>query len=69
MYQRVQHASETSGWGTVNKDGIRTAQRAWLRYRDAWLAFARIRYPQLNADSLRAALTEKRTASLQQFLQ
>ncbi len=69
VYQQVQHASDVAAWGTVTKDGIRTAQRAWLRYRDAWLAFARVRYPSLAPDSLRATLTEERTATLQQFLQ
>ena len=26
-YQRIQHAANTASWGTVTKDGIRTAQR------------------------------------------
>ena len=68
-YQRIQHAADTASWGTVTKDGIRIAQRAWLRYRDAWIAFARVRYPAIASDSLRAALTEKRTAMLGTFLQ
>ena len=68
-YQRIQHATDITSWGTVTKDGIRTAQRAWLRYRDAWIAFARVRYPAIGPESLRAALTEKRTAVLETFLQ
>ena len=69
VYQRVQRTADTASWGTVTKDGIRTAQRAWLRYRDAWTAFGRVRYPSVIADSLRAMLTEQRTTALEQFLQ
>ena len=49
----------------MQKDGIRDAQRAWLRYRDAFLAFAALRYPQVTRDSLSAWLTEKRTKMLE----
>ena len=40
---------------------VRGAQRAWLRYRDAFLAFAALRYPQLGRDGLAAWLTRNRT--------
>jgi len=51
--------------GAVQKEGIRDAQRAWLRYRDAFLAFAALKYPQVTRDSLSAWLTEKRTKMLE----
>jgi uncharacterized protein YecT (DUF1311 family) len=51
--------------GAVQKQGIRDAQRAWLRYRDAFLAFAAARYPQVSRDSLAAWLTEQRTKLLE----
>ena len=51
--------------GAVQKDGIRDAQRAWLRYRDAFLAFAAIKYPQVSRDSLAAWLTQLRTKMLE----
>ena len=50
--------------GSVTREGIRDAQRAWLRYRDAFLAFAALRYPQVQRDSLAAWLTEQRTVRL-----
>ena len=50
--------------GCVTADGIRDAQRAWLRYRDAFLAFAAVHYPQVSRDSLAAWLTQQRTALL-----
>ena len=27
--------------------GVRTTQRSWLRYRDAWVALAAVRWPAL----------------------
>jgi uncharacterized protein YecT (DUF1311 family) len=48
--------------GGVAKQGVRDAQRAWLRYRDAFLAFAAAAYPNVGRDSLAAWLTDKRTA-------
>lgn len=50
----------------VRREGIQNAQRAWLRYRDAFLAFAAVKYPQVSRDSLAAWLTEQRTARLRQ---
>ena len=47
--------------GAVTRDGVRGAQRAWIRYRDAFLAFAALRYPQLARDGLAAWVTQKRT--------
>jgi hypothetical protein len=67
VYQRVQQAGGKD-WGTVTKDGIRTAQRAWLSYRDAWVAFAKIKYPSISADGIRTWLTQRRTAELETFL-
>jgi uncharacterized protein YecT (DUF1311 family) len=51
--------------GAVQKDGIRGAQRAWLRYRDAFLAFAAVKFPSVPRDSLAAWLTEKRVRMLE----
>ena len=67
-YRQVQQAADPSRWGTVTKDGIRTTQRAWLRYRDAWVAFAAVKYPAVSAESIKGWLTDKRTAMLRQFL-
>jgi hypothetical protein len=65
-YRKVMNApaSETQFWGTISKEGIRDAQRAWLRYRDAFLALAAVRYPQANRDALAAFLTAERIRKL-----
>jgi uncharacterized protein YecT (DUF1311 family) len=46
-------------------EDLRTAQHAWLKYRDAWLAFAKLRYPSLSADSLLTLLNKDRIATIQ----
>ncbi len=50
---------------TVTSEGLRTAQRAWLRYREAWVAFGRVKYPGVSAESLRASLTQERIKMLE----
>lgn len=52
------------GPGSVTREGVRAAQRAWLRYRDAFLAFARVKFPDLASDSLAAWLTRQRIEML-----
>jgi uncharacterized protein YecT (DUF1311 family) len=65
-YRRVM--SETPGTdeypGAVTRSGIRNAQRAWLRYRDAFLAFAALRYPKVPRGTVAAFLTRQRIRSL-----
>lgn len=48
----------------VKADGVRAAERAWLRYRDSFLAFAAIKFPRVPRAELAAWLTRRRTAVL-----
>jgi uncharacterized protein YecT (DUF1311 family) len=48
--------------GSVTFDGIKTAQRVWLPYREAWVQFGKIKYPSVTADSWRTWLTGERIA-------
>jgi hypothetical protein len=50
--------------GKVTRASVREAQRAWLRYRDAFLALAAIRYSHASRDGLGAWLTRQRTELL-----
>lgn len=50
--------------GAVTAEGIRSAERAWLRYRDSFLAFAAIKFPRVPRAELAAWLTRQRTAIL-----
>lgn len=50
--------------GAVTAGGIRAAGRAWLRYRDAFLDFAAVKFPRVPRAELAAWLTRQRTARL-----
>lgn len=45
----------------ISPESIQNAQRAWLRYRDAFLAFAAVKYPRVARDRLAAWLTQNRS--------
>jgi hypothetical protein len=55
---------EDSGPGAVTAEGVRAAERAWIRYRDAFLAFAAVKFPRVPRNELAAWLTRQRTAKL-----
>ncbi|WP_082554759.1 lysozyme inhibitor LprI family protein [Caulobacter sp. Root1455] len=48
----------------VTKPGVREAQRAWIAYRDAWLALAAVKWPNASQDGLATYLTRKRLGHL-----
>jgi uncharacterized protein YecT (DUF1311 family) len=52
------------GDSTILKADVRSAQRAWLRFRDAWVTFAARKYRHVQAAALKTRLTERRTAQL-----
>jgi len=45
----------------ISPESIQTAQRAWLRYRDAFVAFAAVKYPRVTRDRLAAWITQNRS--------
>lgn len=55
-------------YGTIGPDGVRETQRAWLRYRDAWVRFAALRWPGTPADAWKAWLTTERTQALAELV-
>ena len=50
--------------GTVKQPDLLVVQRAWLHYRDAWVAFGRQRYPAIARDTWIVTLTESRVKQL-----
>jgi hypothetical protein len=62
--KRIAETEPADSPGPVTREGIRDAQRAWLRYRDSFLAFAAVKYPKMSRDSLAAWLTDQRIAKL-----
>ena len=61
MSDAEQHKSD---YGAVQPEGIRNAERAWLKYRDSWLVFARLRYPNVSDQAWLLLLTKDRTSVL-----
>jgi uncharacterized protein YecT (DUF1311 family) len=55
-------------FGAIKPEGIQNAESAWLKYRDAWIAFARLRYPSTDANAWLTLLTVNRAASLRMTL-
>ncbi len=53
--------------GTVKQPDLLAVQRAWLHYRDAWVAFGKQRYPAITADTWVATLTEARVKQLKEL--
>lgn len=53
-----------SSLGTVRPEGIRTAERAWIKYRDAWVTFGAQKYPSVTPVAWRTHFTRERDAAL-----
>jgi uncharacterized protein YecT (DUF1311 family) len=62
--KRLEEAGGDAGIGAVTADGVRAAERAWIRYRDSFLAFAGVKFPRVPRAGLAAWLTRQRTAVL-----
>lgn len=56
------------GYTTISKEGVKNSQRAWLKYRDAWVDFGHIKYPSVAPQSWKALLTERRIKTLEYLL-
>lgn len=71
VYQRIMQqpaqkdGSAGLGYGTVTKEGVRITQRAWLAYRDAWVALGAARYPTVAPHAWKALLTQRRIEQLE----
>jgi hypothetical protein len=67
LYKRIMGAKLEQGafpGSTITQAGIRDTQRVWLKYRDAWVEFGRVRYPAVPETAWRALLTGQRVAAL-----
>ena len=54
--------------GNVEQSGIKETQLAWLKYRDAWVAFVAVAYPNIAKTSLVNCLTQRRVEQLAEFV-
>ncbi|WP_288381308.1 lysozyme inhibitor LprI family protein [uncultured Massilia sp.] len=67
VYKQLKALPEPQ-YGTIRFDGVQRTQRSWLAYRDAWVAFGKVKYPQVSANAWRAYFTRKRIAMLEKLL-
>lgn len=65
---RLNAHADSGPYGTVTAEGVRTTQRLWLGYRDAWVRFATTRYPAVAADAWRAWLSRDRNGALLEII-
>ena len=68
LYSQIMNKTKIDEYGTITKDGIKSTQRKWIKYRDAWAKFIELRYPNYPSDSFKALLTEERIAQLREFV-
>jgi hypothetical protein len=52
--------AESAGVRHHRQGRIQAARHAWLRYRDAWVEFGKVRYPAVPAHAWRAWFTRQR---------
>jgi uncharacterized protein YecT (DUF1311 family) len=64
VYSKIQAEPASPEMGTVTGTGIKAAQRAWLSYREAWVKFGQVKYPEVTPDSWRTWLTQSRIKML-----
>ena len=65
VYSGIQSAGPgAEGMGTVAPEGVKTAQSAWLKYREAWVNFGLVKYPSVKPESWRTWLTYDRILML-----
>jgi hypothetical protein len=66
-YMRTQNGSDVH-WGTVTRESIKTSEDGWRRYCNAWIAFARQRYPNVSERTWKTWLDQDRAVTLNRFL-
>jgi uncharacterized protein YecT (DUF1311 family) len=67
VYRQLKALPE-SEFLTIRFEGIQRTQRSWLAYREAWVAFGKVKYPAVAPNAWRAWLTRKRIAMLEDLV-
>jgi hypothetical protein len=66
-YLRTQ-SGDVAQWGTVTRESIRKSEEEWRRYRNAWIAFSKQKYPGVTAQSWNTWLNQDRIVMLNRLL-
>jgi uncharacterized protein YecT (DUF1311 family) len=66
LYSKLQSDPKNSAYEytTLTPEGVKIAQRAWLRYREAWVKFGHVKYPSVTPESWRTWLMQERVEIL-----
>lgn len=69
IYQKIQNNKnlDSEVAASVSRRGVKETQRKWIKYRDAWLAFAIVKFPTVSKYSLNATLTADRISRLKKI--
>ena len=62
-YARTQNGKDKR-WGTVTREGVSRSEEEWRRYREAWIGFAKKKYPGVTEQSWKTWLAMERTVML-----
>lgn len=64
VYKRVMAHEFGHIGGEPTPEGIRKVQRAWLKYRDAWVAFVKVARPEISPQAMANWQTRRRVSQL-----
>ena len=64
LYSQIMKQTEIQESGTITKAEIKATQRKWIKYRDAWIKFVEIKYPDHSSDVWKTWLTKQRIKQL-----
>ena len=68
LYNKIMKSNIGNDSGTIKKNGIKKTQKKWIKYRDAWVKFVEIRYPDHSAALWKTWLTRQRIDQLNKLL-
>jgi hypothetical protein len=61
-------SGDVARWGTITRESVRRSEEEWRRYRNAWVAFGREKYPAVTEQSWKTWLDQERLIMLNRFL-
>lgn len=67
VYNKVLQSSSFE-YTTLTQDGIKTTERAWIRYRDAWAHFGQIKCPKIPEQTWKTLITKERIKELETLI-
>lgn len=68
VYKKVMATDFGTLPGVPTKEGIKSVQRTWLKYRDAWVAFVKAAAPEISSQAVVNLQTRHRVVQLQDMV-